>query len=354
MRTAPGRLQRVVNHYRQQLADREAKAERTLQQAYAGVLRAIQPALDQLYQQMADKLANGEQIPLSWLYESGRLEKIKRLLSSQVNGYGALAQMMVGQILHQAVSVGQQAALAQLQASVPPGVSWNFGVPSPRALSELVGATQAGSPLADLFAGFGEAAAENVSGVLLRGLSLGENPREIARDVQQALDVPRARALTIARTEMNRAYRGANLETYRANGDVVKQWRWVADKSARTCAACLAMDGSLHDLSEDMGSHPNCRCTPAPVTANWEDLLSNAGIDLSGLDLEDTATTSYQSGEDWLTEQPEATQREVLGAKYQGWKQGDFALSDIVGHQHDPAWGHSIYEKSLKQLVKAR
>ncbi|MGH2509660.1 MAG: phage minor head protein, partial [Ktedonobacteraceae bacterium] len=220
-----------------------------------------------------------------------------------------------------------------------------------KAIASIVGATQAGSPLADLFAGFGNEAAANVAGVLTRGITLGQNPRTIAGDVANALGVSRARALTINRTEMLRAYRGANQETYRANSDVVQQWRWTADKSARTCAACLAMDGQLFNLDVDMGSHPNCRCSPAPVTRSWSDILADSGVDLSGLD--DLEPPAPQSGADWFDQQDESTQRAILGnAKYAAYQNGDFALSDIVAHSHDPDWGHSIYEKPLKDLVK--
>jgi len=48
-------------------------------------------------------------------------------------------------------------------------------------------------------------------------------------------------------------------------------------------------------------------------------------------------------------------QRQILGdAKYEAWSNGDFDLEDIVGKSYDTDWGHGIYEKSLKQLVKGR
>ncbi len=52
------------------------------------------------------------------------------------------------------------------------------------------------------------------------------------------------RALRISRTEMLRAYREATRRNYQANGDIVAGWRWLCAKQARTCAACLAMDGT--------------------------------------------------------------------------------------------------------------
>ena len=343
------RLQSTINDYRAKLRANEAQAERTLDAAHQHTLSLIQPALDKLYQQMADALEEDGEIPVSWLYEANRLERIKRLITSQVNHYGALAQMTTEQLLQESALLGQQAGLDLLDSTVPPGVDWTFGRPSEKAIADIVGATQAGSPLADLFRSFGDEAADKAGKALITGVTLGQNPRQTARGVQDALNISRSRALTIARTEALRAYRSANLETFRANDDVVSGWIWQAALDVRTCAACIAMNGTEHSLDEEMGTHPNCRCVQSPRTKGWDDILGPLGIDTSGI--RDTRP-EIQSGSDWLDEQSEATQRAILGNKYDGWSNGDFSLEDIVGHTHDDDWGHSIYEKSLKQLSK--
>lgn len=343
------RLQRTIADYRARLLANEAKATQTLNDAHAQTLAAIQPALDKLYREIAAKQQAGETIPLSWLYEQRRLEAIKALIANQVDHYGTLAQMQTSQLLHQSAQLGQEAGMDLLDSTVPPGVNFSFGVPSPKAIANITGATQAGSPLADLFNGFGAEAADKAAKALITGVTLGHNPRQIAPQVQDALGVSRNRALTIARTEALRAYRSANLETFRANSDVVDQWVWQAALDSRTCAACIAMNGTKHSLDEEMGSHPNCRCVQSPLTKSWDDILGAFGVDTSNTP--DTRP-DIQSGEDWLNEQSEATQRAILGNKYNGWANGDFTLKDLVGHSNDPDWGRSIYEKSLKDLVK--
>lgn len=348
--TATSRIQRTVTDYRQRLLANEATAAKALDAAHQHTLKEIQPALDKLYREIAQAQQDGEAVPLSWLYEQRRLENIKNLISGQVTHYSVLAQATTSQIVYQSAVLGQQAGQDLLDSTVPHGIDFSFGIPSPKAITDIVGATRPGSPLADLFRGFGEEAADKASKALITGVSLGWNPRRIAPQVEQALGISRARALTIARTEALRAYRSANLETFRANADVVAQWRWTCDLSRRTCAACLAMDGTLHDVSEDLESHVQCRCTPVPVTKSWDEILGPLGIDSSGIE---ETSIDIQSGTDWLDEQDESTQRAVLGNKYDGWSNGDFTLKDIVGHTSDPDWGHSIYEKSLKQLAKA-
>ena len=97
-----------------------------------------------------------------------------------------------------------------------------------------------------------------------------------------------------------------------------------------------------------MDTHPNCRCVMLPQTKSWDDILGPLGIDTSNIP--DT-TIQVQSGSDWLDNQDAATQQSILGAKYQGWANGDFTLQDIVGYSNSPDWGGTIYEKSLKQLT---
>ena len=344
------KLQSTVSHYRTQLANNETKATSVLNQAHAHTVKVMQPHLDTLYQQIGDAQASGEPVPLHWLYEQNRLQATKAMIEGNINQYGALAQTQTGQLVSTGAQLGVKSGMTLLADSRPPGVHFSFGVPSRDAIESIVGATSEGSPLAALFAGFGEEAADGAAKALITGITLGENPRMIAPLVEDALDVSRARALTIARTEMLRAYRQAAMETYRANSDVVDSWIWVADLSPRTCAACLAMNGTEHSLDEDLDGHVNCRCVKLPKTKSWDDILGPLGIDTSDID---ETSLDVQSGEDWFNEQSEEVQRSILGnKKYEAYANGDFTLSDLVGHAHSEDWGHSIYEKSLSQVME--
>jgi SPP1 gp7 family putative phage head morphogenesis protein len=346
------RLQRTINDFRSRLMQHEASAVASLEDAYGAVLVAIRPELDALYQQITDKLNAGEAIPPSWLYERLRLENLTLLIQGQIDQYGSMALMHTRQLQHFGVNLGMQAAVQLLDAIKPVGINWTWGTPSSVAIERLVGATQAGSPLADLFAGFGQEAATLVSHVLVAGVSLGAGPRELAPQVQRALGVSRNRALTITRDVSLNSYRGANLETFRANRDVVTKYRRTAALSPRTCAVCIALDGTIYDLDEDFAIHPNDRCVPVPITRPWSEILAPLGIDTSHIP-ETNPAHSLPTGADWFAKQPEKVQRVVLGnGKYEAWKAGKFQLSDVVKRTFNKDWGHSIQEKSLKALVK--
>lgn len=343
-----GKLQQVASKYRAQLLAHEAQTERHLHAAYQHVLALIQPKLDALYREIAGLQKDGGKVPPTWLYERQRLKSTKQVIQNAINQFGQSAQSLTEQMQHVGASLGLQLGTEQLEATVPVGYSYQFGVPSTKAISELVGTLQDGSPLDSLFRGFGEEAADLAGSALIKGVGLGYNPRQIAKDMQDALGVSRNRALTISRQEMLRPYKQAALETYKENPDVVNGWVWNADLSARTCAMCISMNGTVHDVSEDFESHVCCRCSPSPQTNSWADILG-PDVDLS--DIEETSP-KYQDGSEWFDQQSADVQRQILGnAGYEAYKDGAVSLSDFVGKSHSEQWGGSRYQKSLKQIL---
>jgi hypothetical protein len=335
-----GKLQQVTAKYRAQLLAHQEQAERQLEAWYKHVLATIQPRLNTLYKQIGDMQQSGETIPPSWLYEKNRLGSIKQLIAHQIGSFAHNAAQVVLNLQHVGAALGQQAASAQLEATVPAGIDYQFGVPSLKAITDMVGTLQDGSPLADLFATFGEQAAKDVQSALVTGLTLGDNPRKVARSVEQALDVPRSRALTLSRTEMMRPYRSAALETYNENSDVVDSWIWTADLSAKSCAMCIAMNGTEHPLSEEFEGHPNDKCVPMPKTKSWADILPD--VDLSGIE---ETSVQMQSGTEWFDQQDASTQKQILGsnAAYSAYKDG---TKQSVRNKHK-----SIIRKRVNQWI---
>jgi hypothetical protein len=363
MITPTSRLMRIVSNYRQRLLMQEAQAMQALEQAHANTLAIIAPALDKLYDDMMMYIERGEQIPAHFLYEANRLEVIKQLITGSIDQFGALAQTMVGRLQQDGIHLGLDAAMQMLQTQVPMGISWSFGTPSMEAIAQLVGATQAGSPLTDLFAGWGKVAADEVVQALETGITLGNNPRVVARVVRSvmeekadvALKDSRNRALILSRNELNRAYRNASLEAYRANSDVVTKYRRTCAKSVRTCPACLALDGTLYDLDTDFAIHPCDRCAAIPVTRSWTELLAPYGIDAS---LVPDTRPQIESGAAWFARQNEAIQRKILKSDkaYDLYKDpnNNVTLQSFVTQKYNKNWGSSIQVTPLKELAKRR
>jgi SPP1 gp7 family putative phage head morphogenesis protein len=201
-----------------------------------------------------------------------------------------------------------------------------------------VAAAEPTSPLQETFARFGPDAAATITERITAGMAAGTNSRIIARQITRDLGGARWKAERIVRTEMHRAYRGATLDTYRANRQLLKGWRWSAALSVRTCPACLALDGRVFDLEEPSRNHPNCRCAISPLPKSWKEL---------GYDIDDTFTPR-PSGAEWFAKQPAAVQRRILGpAAYQAYTTGEVTLEDFVALHRSQTWGSAYRRGSL-------
>lgn len=343
-----GRVQDTTKAYRQRIIAREAQTSDDLTRMYQATWERASGQLSALLDKMQAALDRGDTINPAWLHQEGRLTNLLHFIDAQVNEFGDHSRVIISQLQHDAVNLGNQLAEAQLAGLLPDGVNWTFGRPSPAALHDLYSAMQPGSPLHDLFDEFGGQAADIAKQTLFSGVAMGDGPRQIARDLASNMQMPLNRALTISRTEAFRAFRSAASENYRANSDVLDGWIWTCDLSDRTCIACIEMSGTVHGLDEDLDEHVNGRCTQTPLTKPWADILGPLGIDTS--DIPET-NADIPSGDDWFNEQDAATQRDILGnAKYNAWQAGDLDLSDLVGHSDDSDWGRAVYEKSLKDL----
>ena len=101
------------------------------------------------------------------------------------------------------------------------------------------------------------------------GISEGEGVPELSDRVSNIFKERRKyESVRIARTEVNSASNGAELEAYKQSG-IIEKKEWLAEPDA--CEICAALDGETAKLKESFGefdtppAHPNCRCTILPV-----------------------------------------------------------------------------------------
>lgn len=106
---------------------------------------------------------------------------------------------------------------------------------------------------------------------LTDGLVQGKSPRDVARDLANDVDgMPRARAETIARTEIIRAHAEGQLEALEELGveEVGVAVEWSTTGDAKVCPKCQPLEGMVVKLAEARGMlprHPNCRCAWIPA-----------------------------------------------------------------------------------------
>lgn len=281
------------------LATERANAERAVRTAYhAHVVTPLAPRIQTLTDRYSHALhtlraSTGDPhavLPLHWLHDNatgGAVNDFRRFVSTHVAAFGDATHTLTTDGQRTAVRLGDDAAQRMLHAAVSPAahlIAPDALIRTARqsAKDALIGKSVAGGTTRTLLDTLPAQASDQLYRTLLYGLSTGESPQSLTTLLWSQLGRSQSRALTVARTEILSAWRSAQLENFRANRDVVEQWQWSA--SASSCPFCQEQNGSLHDLGEDMGTHPNCSCAETPVTRSWEDILGPLGIDASGLD----------------------------------------------------------------------
>lgn len=113
---------------------------------------------------------------------------------------------------------------------------------------------------------------------LIDGLIQGDNPRDIAREIDDDLDIGRNRAETIARTEIIRSHASGQLDAMENMGvaelGVMVEWSTAGEDDPTVCPECAEMEGVVLTIDEARGMiprHPNCRCAFIPANVGEDE-----------------------------------------------------------------------------------
>lgn len=317
-------------------------------EAYGTSYRSIVEELAGLQRRIAAAQAAGEPVGRSWLLRQRNLNAVLGSVRIALRDFAAMATGLTAGSQASAVEQAfrDSRVLVELSMGNPPtGASLSWSRLPEREIEHLVGITRSG-PLADLFAGMATDGAVSARAALIRSMSLGYGPAKLAREFRDALGIPLSRAMTIARTEQMRAYRSAALAEYRENRHVVKSHMWHCELGTRSCAACIAMHGTILPLTESIDGHVRCRCVGVPVTATW--------AELGFADVPDVPR-QVQTGPDWFAAQPPEAQAAILGpGKLTAYREGRLTLPDLVARSQHPTWGSMRYESSLREALAVR
>jgi SPP1 gp7 family putative phage head morphogenesis protein len=112
---------------------------------------------------------------------------------------------------------------------------------------------------------------QQMSRVLADGFVHGHSPRKIATSLTKTIsNINRKRALTLARTEIVRAFAEGQLDAFEKLGvkEVGIRAEWVTAGDGKVCDMCGEMEGVILKVEEARGlipRHPNCRCAWVPA-----------------------------------------------------------------------------------------
>jgi hypothetical protein len=327
----PSRLQRAVTAYRAAIEADDAAALLRLTQAYQAARRRLNQRITALGPLLAE-----DPTPYR-VFADGRYRALLQQVDQELARLGG--QLVTETTARQLAMVDRAGLVARgLTAAQAPELAASFATIPPEALRDLVGAMGDGSPLAETVGWRFGAFRREAEDALAAAIVQGQGPADLARTLLGLTDgFAATHVLSLARTEPLRAFRTASLRTYAENADILSGWRWVATLSPATCLACLAMHGTEHSLSEQFfASHVRCRCSPIPIVPGRR-------------------APALESGQAWFDRQPEAKQRQQMGAAaYEAYRAGDVTFRDFLGTRHDRDWGPSVYERSLAEIRRGR
>lgn len=328
-------LEAALERFRKDLERGEAGAVRQMEDALEVAEASIREKLEALVERMEQAAAASEPISDAWLFQETRyralLDQVEASLAILAREQAAPLGARQREAVTAATDHTETVSRAAL-GDIPEGVSVNWNRLPLETLESFVGYSSDGSPLRELLDELGPDASKQVRDSLLRGIAEGKNPRQIARYAEDALGGNRNRALTIARTEVNRAARAATIRNYQENRDTVSGWIWLAALGTRTCAACWAMHGTEHSYSETLDDHPNGRCVAAPKVKSLAEIVGDP-------DIPDTRPV-IEPGPAQFAKLSKADQEEILGpGVYALFQAGKIDLSHMVVQTRDPRWG---------------
>jgi len=189
-----------------------------------------------------------------------------------------------------------------------------------------------GKVLEKSFRGLAESQADLFAKTVRNGLLTGESTDKLARRLKGRLRfgqpgsarqiaqaggevtaVANHQVMALVRTSINQVANAASQQTYKANQDVTKKYRYTATLDTRTSPICRSLDGQEFEYGKGPvpPQHFNCRSTTVPL------------IDYEGLGItppkpgkrrsKDGLVPADQSYGQWLNNQSKETKAEVLG-----------------------------------------
>lgn len=324
----------VLDRYRRLLENKDMAAMGRLIQAYKQIYRRLKTLIDALVLEIGNEYPTKGQ-----LTRMARYQQLIEQAADELRAFQVLATNETEAAGETGIAVGQRYAREVLSTIVAGDASivGAFNRLPGEAVKTLLGFLDPAGPLYARLAELAPFVTQRVADVMVEGIGLGVNPREIARAVESAFGGGLTDALRTVRTAQIWAYREASRANFLANADVVSGWVWHAEMGPRTCMSCIAMHGTVHPLTEHLNDHYNGRCSAVPIVKGFDPVV------LPG------------DGERWFSEQPASVQLQMMGKqKYDAWKAGKINIADFPGIHRDSVYGAMRIEKPYKELVNNR
>jgi SPP1 gp7 family putative phage head morphogenesis protein len=323
---------RVLAQYRAALDARETGLMDEMARRWVQVEARLNSDILALAYEVDRRKAEGKVITEQIIWREERYKQLHAQMEVEIARYNREAAILVEQVQGENATLGISAANDAIHVSYPMGSSPMWTRINLGAVQSMIGFAGDGSPLHKLLKEDYPDAVDGLLKALINGVARGQGPAQTARDMADGMGMGLDRALLIARTETNRAYRTASTEQYRQSGVVDGYYRLV--KKGTACMACLMLDGQHFDTADELGDHPRGKCVAVPQCIG-------------------VAKPRWESGVDYFKALPPDQQAARMGPeKYQLWQDGQIKLSDLARMTHNDTWGDSPRVATLAELAK--
>lgn len=325
----------LAEGFRAQLIHADAQAIMAMTRAWTGVEAALQTAVGDLAQQIADLKAKGEEVPQWKLWQMSQYQSLLAQIAGEMGKYsqGAIADIQDEQIKAQQMAAKHAKQMLTAALAGQRSLGTAFDKLPTGAVENITAIAQAGQPLNKLLENAYPTAVAGLTRELIYGTAVGRNPRETARvAIRKGLAQGLNHILLVARDQQIRNYREMVRQRYKASG-VVYGYMRLAARNTRTCMACIALDGTIYDTGQVMAVHPQDRCSMVPLVEGFP--LPN-----------------IKPASEWFKTLDEDEQRRMMGdGRYEAWRDGLFDFRQLVTVSNHPVWGPSSHVTSLTDLL---
>lgn len=184
---------------------------------------------------------------------------------------------------------------------------------------------------------------------LIRGISVGDNPKTVARrmvrETEGLFNGGLTRAVAISRTEMLDAHRESTRQSAGINEDLLSGWTWHCQFDTRTCPSCLVNHGSVHPIDE-FGpiDHVQGRCVRIDNTKSWKELGFNVDIP--------EPKSVIQDAETWFNGLDDVSKVSIMGPTRLGLlNDGKIEWKDLTHKVDNADWRSSMQNTPIKNLI---
>ena len=316
-----------------QLKRRDVAALKRIIRAYQGSYASLRDKIDLLLIETA-----GETLTRGQLVRMARYKDLMSQIEEELQALQVLTRNEIRGVATAGIAQGSRdaAQLLSYAAVGTPQIAAGFNRLPVATIIQLLGFLDPEGPLYARLGFYVKKNAAAVSDAIVNGVTLGQNPRVIARDITRTYGMALTDSMRMTRTVQLYSYREASRANYVANADILDGWYWFAALDDRTCASCVALHGSgTYPLDEPLNDHHGGICTMIPAVTGFDSPIE-------------------QTGEEWFGQQDETRQSSLLGKeKYEAYQGGAFQFGDLSTSRWNDIYGDMRTETPLWELLGA-